>query len=415
MDSTVYVQFGISVGLGLLVGLQRQWGSPHVAGLRTFAMITVFGTICARLAAVYGGWLLAAGLLAVAMMVIVGSVVKVRAGQIEPGLTTEVAALVMYGVGAMVVHDSYAPALMVGGGVAVLLQFKDRMIGIIRGFGEADLKAIMQLVLIAMVILPILPDKAYGPYGVLNPFRIWLIVVLIVGVSIGAFFVFKFFGAKAGTLLGGILGGIISSTATTVGYARRSRGQSESSNLAAVVVMIAATIVFLRLGFEIFLVAPDALAALAAPLAAMTGWMALITAGMLLAGRGRHTEAPVEGRVAELKVAIVFGVLYAAILFAVAAAREHFGHSGMYAVAGISGLTDMDAITLSTAQLVQAGKIQADTGWRMILIAAMSNLFFKAGAVALLGSRAMLKRVATVFALSLAGGAGILLFWPAVN
>jgi len=412
MDSTVYVQFGISVGLGLLVGLQRQWGAPHVAGLRTFAMITVFGTLCARLSALYGGWIVAAGLLAVAMMVIVGSVVKIRAGQIEPGLTTEVAAMVMYGVGAMVVHDSYAPALMVGGGVAVLLQFKERMIGIIRGFGEADLKAIMQLVLIAMVILPILPDKAYGPYGVLNPFRIWLIVVLIVGVSVGAFFAFKFFGAKAGTLLGGVLGGIISSTATTVGYARRSRGRPEMANLAAVVVMIAATIVFLRLGFEIFLVAPDALAVLAGPLATMAGWMVLITGAMLLAGRGRHTEAPVEGRAAELKVAIVFGVLYAAILFAVAAAREHFGQAGMYSVAAVSGLTDMDAITLSTAQLVEAGRVHADTGWRMILTAAMSNLVFKAGAVALLGSRAMLKRVALVFALSLAGGAAILVFWP---
>jgi len=412
MDYTVYVQFGISLGLGLLVGLQRQWGAPHVAGLRTFAMITVFGTICARLSGEFGGWIVAAGMLAVAMMVIVGAVLKVRAGQIEPGLTTEVAALVMYGVGAMIVHENYTPALMVGGGVAVLLQFKDRMIGIIRGFGEADLRAIMQFVLIAMVILPILPDKAYGPYGVLNPFRIWMIVVLIVGVSVGAFFIFKFFGAKAGTLLGGILGGIISSTATTVGYARRSRAQVQSSNLAAVVVMIAATVVFLRLGFEISLVAPDALTHLCAPLAAMTGWMALVTAGMLLAGRGQHTEAPVEGRVAELKVAVVFGVLYAAILFAVAAARQHFGQAGMYSVAALSGLTDMDAITLSTAQLVQAGKIQADTGWRMILIGAMSNLVFKAGAVALLGSRAMLKRVAVVFALSLAGGTAILIFWP---
>lgn len=412
MDPAIYVQFGISVGLGLLVGLQRQWGSQHVAGLRTFGMITVLGTICARLALVYGGWIVAAGLLVVAMMVIVGSVMKVRTGQIEPGLTTEIAAMVMYGVGAMVVFESYIPAIMVGGGVAVLLQFKKRMHRIIGEFGEADLRAIMQLVLIAMVILPILPDKGYGPYGVLNPFRIWLIVVLIVGVSVGAFFAYKFLGAKAGTLLGGILGGIISSTATTVGYARRSRTQPESSALAAVVVMIAATIVFLRLGFEIFLVAPDALGQLAGPLAAMTGWMAILTAGMFLAGRGKHTEAPVEGKAAELKVAVVFGVLYAAILFAVAAAREHFGDSGMYAVAALSGLTDMDAITLSTAHLVQTDTVAADTGWRMILVASMSNLVFKAGAIALLGSRGMLKRVAIVFGLSLAGGAAILVFWP---
>lgn len=409
---TIYVQLGISVGLGLLVGLQRQWGAPHVAGIRTFAMITVLGTLCARLAGTCGGWILGAGLVAVATLVVVGGIIKVRAGEIEPGLTTEVAAMVMYGVGAIIVTEHYPAALMVGGGVAVLLQYKRKMLEVIRKFGEADLRAIMQLVLIAMVVLPVLPDKAYGPYQVLNPYRIWLVVVLIVGVSVGAFLIYKFLGARAGALLGGVLGGIISSTATTVGYARRSKGGRGSAKLATAVVMIAATIVFVRVGFEIFVVAPDVLAKLAPPLAAMTGWMAMISVGALLVGRGESGENLSDGRGAELKVAVIFGLLYAGVLLAVAAAREHFGDSGMYAVAGISGLTDMDAITLSAARFVDSGRIEAGAGWRMILIAAMSNLAFKAGAVALLGSRDMLKRVAVVFGLSIAGGVAILLIWP---
>jgi uncharacterized membrane protein (DUF4010 family) len=278
--------------------------------------------------------------------------------------------------------------------------------------GEKDLRAIMQFVLIALVILPVLPDRDMGPYGVLNPFQIWWMVVLIVGLSLAGYVAYKLFGAGAGTVLAGILGGLISSTATTASYARRSRESPELSRLAALVVMLASTVVFGRVLVEIAAVARGRLLDLAPPLAAMLGICALVSGAAWLLGRDGEEELPKQENPAELKAALLFGALYAAVLLAVAFARDRFGTAGLYTVAALSGLTDMDAITLSTSRLVQASQLDPGTGWRAILLASMANLGFKAGIVAVLGSRALLGRIALLFGAALAGGGLIFWLWP---
>jgi len=415
MDPIAYQQLGVALGLGLLVGFQREWGEPHVAGIRTFAMVTVFGAVCAQLSQPVGGWVVAAGMLAVAAMVIVGGFVKVRAGRIDPGLTTEIAALVMYAVGAAVVLTHIPAAVMVGGGVAVLLHWKKQLLGVVRRLGEREVRGIITLVLIALVILPVLPNRTYGPYDVLNPQHIWLMVVLIVGISLGSYIAYRFLGAKAGALLGGILGGLISSTATTVSYARRSRKAPQGATMATLVIAIASTIALVRVGVEIAVVAPSVLPKIAPPFAVLLGVMAASCAVLGFLGRGKSPELTVSEDPAELKAAIVFGLLYAGILFGVAAAKAHFGDRGLYVVAGLSGLTDMDAITLSTAQLVKAGRLELDTGWRMVLLAGLSNLVFKGAAVALLGHRELRNRVAVVFGVAVATGALLLGLWPPIS
>src|SRR5678816_4357410 len=244
--SAVAKEIGIALGLGLLVGLQRERVASPLAGFRTFPLITVSGTIAALLGQSFGGWIVGAGLIALAGLVVVGNLAKQKKGDLDPGLTTEVAMLLMYGVGAYLVVGHAAAAIAIGGGVAVLLHLKPEMHSLAARIGNADFKAIMQFVLVSFVILPVLPDQAYGPYQVLNPHRIWVLVVLIVGISLAGYMVYKFFGEKAGVMMGGILGGIISSTATTVSYARRSRQAKGSSKLAAQVILIASTVVFVR-------------------------------------------------------------------------------------------------------------------------------------------------------------------------
>jgi uncharacterized membrane protein (DUF4010 family) len=322
------------------------------------------------------------------------------------------AALVMYAVGVALGYDQIALGLTVGGCVAVLLQWKQPLHRLVGRFSEADIRAIFQLVLIALVILPVLPNKSYGPYGVLNPFEIWLMVVLIVGISVVGYIAYKFLGARAGTLLGAILGGLISSTAATVSYSRRTRHAPETANLAAFVIMIASTIVFGRVVFEIAVVAPDILAKVVPPLAIIMVTMGAIAACLYWMRRGEAAQIPIEEDPSQLKAAIVFGLLYAAVLFAVAAVKEHFDDRGLYAVAALSGLTDMDAITLSTAQLIKRDELSVDTGWRMILIGALSNLVFKCAAVAVLGHRKLLLRVFLAFAISMTVGILLILFWP---
>jgi uncharacterized membrane protein (DUF4010 family) len=412
MVPDIFIRLAVALGLGLLVGLQRERVDPAIAGIRTFALITLFGAVSAQLAKGFGGWLLGVGFLATALLVTAGNLVRLQSREAEPGQTTEFTALLMYGLGAWVVTGSMAVPVVLTGVVMVLLHLREPLHTLVGKIGEKDLRAIVQFVVIALVILPVLPDRDMGPYGVLNPYQVWWMVVLIVALSLAGYVAYKLFGAGAGTVLAGILGGLISSTATTASYARRSRESPELSRLAALVVMIATAVVYGRVLVEIAVVARRSFLDLAPPLAAMLGVAAVVSAGAWLAGRDRDEEPPEPENPAELKPALVFGVLYAAILLAVAFARHRFGTAGLYTVAGLSGLTDMDAITLSTSRLVHAARLDAETGWRAILLASLSNLVFKGGIVAALGSRALLGRIAALFGAVLLGGGLIFFLWP---
>jgi uncharacterized membrane protein (DUF4010 family) len=224
----LFQQLGIALGLGLLVGLQRESVASRLAGLRTFSLVTLFGSICALLATMFGGWVIAAGLIGLAGLILAGKYSDAQAGTPDPGLTTEVAILLMFGVGAYLIVGHRTVAIAIGGGAAVLLHFKGQLHGAVERLSDKDIRAIMQFALISLVILPVLPNQAYGPYAVLNPRNIWWMVVLIVGISLSGYIVYKFFGEKVGLLIGGVLGGLISSTATTVSYSRRTAHDPDS-------------------------------------------------------------------------------------------------------------------------------------------------------------------------------------------
>jgi uncharacterized membrane protein (DUF4010 family) len=395
--SVLFQQFAIALGLGLLVGLQRESAASPLAGVRTFPLVTIWGAISALLAQSFGGWIIAASLLALAVLIFSGKHAEQHTSRSDPGLTTEAALLLMFAVGAYLIVGQRALAIAIGGGTAVLLQFKGQLHGMVARLGDNDLKAIMQFALISLVILPVLPNRTYGPYAVLNPRHIWLMVVLIVGISLGGYIIYKFFGSGAGLVLGGLLGGLISSTATTVSYAKRTKHAPTSINLAAIVVLIASTVVFARLLLEMLAVAPALFAAAVLPFALMLLTLAALSALLWLRSRDEANVMPEQENPSELKSALFFGALYAVVLFAAAAVKERFGSSGLYVVAALSGLTDVDAITLSTAQLVNAERLAADSAWRVILVAALSNLLFKAGAVAALGHRRLFKLIAATY------------------
>ncbi len=405
-------QMAVAFGLGLLLGLQRERTDRTIGGIRTFPLIALLGTVCAQLGQVFGGWVVGAGLLGLAAIVVFANFAKVKAGEIDPGITTEVTALLLYALGAYLVIGSMAAAVVLGGAMVLLLHLKKPMHQFAGAIGEYDMRAIMQFVFLTMVILPVLPRGDFGPFGVWNPFQIWLMVVLIVAISLSGYVAYKFLGDRAGALVGGLLGGLISSTATTVSYARRTAGEASQSALAALVIMIAACVSLGRVLVEIAAVAPRTLMALAPPLAAMLGAAAVIAGAMFLFRRAPATPMPVQTNPAELKSALVFGALYALVLLAVAAAKAYFGAAGLFVVAGLSGLTDMDAITLSSARMVEIGSLDAATGWRTIVVAAMANFAFKFGMVAVLGHRSLTLRVGVAFALAVGCGVLILWLWP---
>jgi uncharacterized membrane protein (DUF4010 family) len=160
------------------------------------------------------------------------------------------------------------------------------------------------------------------------------------------------------------------------------------------------------------LVAPRFLPEAAAPLGIMLGVFVALSGALWLRERKEKHELPPQENPSELKAAFLFGFAYALVLLAAAAAKEYFGGGGLFAVALVSGLTDMDAITLSTAQLVNAGNLPAEDGWRLILLASLSNLAFKAGVVAVLGTRQLFRNVVTRYAIALLAGVAVLMFWP---
>lgn len=412
MDGTFLVlqSLGIAMGLGLLVGLQREYSDNPTAGIRTFPLITLLGAIGGLLTPQVGGWIVAAGMLSLAIIVLGIHVLKAKAEPHDLGITTEVAILLMFAVGVMTTLGQTTAAVAVGGAVMVLLHFKEPLHGLVDRMGAKDLKAITQLVLISLVILPVLPNRAYGPFDVLNPRQIWWMAVLIVGISLGAYVAYKIVGARGGSLVQAVLGGLISSTATTVAAARQSKGSGGAASawLPATIIVIAAALSLARvIGLTVVFV-PSHWRAMLLPLSIVLGVWVVLSAGMWLLSRRSKGELPDHENPAELKTALVFAGLYAVILFAVAAAKHYLGNRGLFIVAGVSGATDMDAITISAARIAEQGQIAAKVAWQVILIAMISNTVFKFGSVMLLGSRALWAIVGVVFAIAVAA-AGVVL------
>lgn len=410
MENTIHALqgLGIAAGLGLLVGLQREYSDNPTAGIRTFPLITLLGAIGGLLTPELGGWLIGAGMLSLALVVLGIHVLKVKTDPHDLGITTEVAILLMFAVGAMTTLGQTTAAVAVGGAVMVLLHSKESLHRLVDRMGAKDLKAITQLVLISLVILPILPNRTYGPFDVLNPRQIWWMAVLIVGISLGAYVAYKIVGARGGSLVQAFLGGLISSTATTVAAARQSKGSDESPWLAATIIILAAAVSIARIiGLTVVFV-PSHWRTLLLPLSLVFGVWAVLGVAAWLKSRKYEARLPDHDNPAELKTALVFAGLYAVILFAVAAAKHYLGNKGLFIVAGVSGTTDMDAITISTARIAEQGQVAAKVAWQVIVIALMSNSVFKLGSVVLLGSRQLAVIVGVIFAIGLAAS-GIIL------
>ncbi|PCO06689.1 hypothetical protein AWR36_002780 [Microbulbifer flavimaris] len=413
-DPETLIAFGIALGLGLLIGLQRERSTDRLGGIRTFPLIALFGALTGRLTQIYQWpWLLAIGIVCITVLILLGNLERLRGEKESSGVTTEISVLMMYLIGVFLVIGDKAVAVALGGTIAILLHLKPSMHKFAKKLPEKDLRAIMQFALISLIILPVLPNQTFGPYSVLNPFKIWLLVVLIVGIGLGGYAAYKLVGARAGTMLSGIIGGLISSTATTVSYARRARETPGISDLAALVILIASTTIFVRMFVEIAVVAPKIVVEFIPPLAA------LLIVSLVICALGYHFigeqeyQMPEHGNPAELTPALIFGGLYALVLLAIAAAKDYFGNQGIYVVALISGFTDVDAITLSTANLANQGKLSVDTAWRAMIIATLANMVFKAGAAGMLGGARLFSRVLLFFTVPFFAGLAVIFFWPA--
>jgi uncharacterized membrane protein (DUF4010 family) len=407
-----FLDLGIALGLGLLIGLQKERTESPLAGLRTFALVSLAGGIAAILAETTTPWLLVGGLLAVVALMVTGNVVLLHSDGSDPGQTTEVAVVVTYLLGALTVAGPTVVGVVCGAVTAMLLHLRDELHTWVDRLTDRDVRAIMQFTVVSLIVLPLLPAETYGPYDVLNPRQIWWMVVLIVGLNLVGYGAYRLFGERAGTLLAGILGGVVSSTATTMGYARAAKSGKGMESTAIVVVWVASGVVFVRVLLEIGAVAPVLLPIAAPPIVIMLAVFAAVT-GVVWGRVQRAGEVAVEpGNPTELKSALLFGAVYAVVLLIVAAAEDQAGSTGLYLAAAVSGLTDVDALTLSTSHLALEGRLEGSQAWRLILTGILSNLVFKAVLAFTLGGRAFGRRFASLALVGVVTGTALVLFWP---
>ena len=402
--------FLTSLAIGLLIGLERERSPGSRAGLRTFALVALFGTLAAMLSEEANmPWLLLGGLLIVGLMTI-AAYSRAKDDSADPGTTTVAAILVCYGLGAAVWYGNDTLAIMLAIITTVLLYFKTELHGITEKLSRRDLISILQFAVLTFIILPILPDKNYGPYEAINPYQIWLMVVLISGVSLAGYVALQFIGPRHSAVLG-LFGGLVSSTATTLVYARRSAESQNFVPLAAVVILLANLTVLIRLTIVSTVASPSILPHL----------LPILGSGFLL-GSGitaywwyqlqQQSELPVPEikNPTEIGTAAAFGLIYGIVLFSSAWLSDIAGSSGLYAVALISGLTDVDAITLSSLRLYELGKLGTSETVTAISIGIISNIGFKLGLVFFFG-RSLLAKQCITGMLATAIGIGLALLF----
>ncbi|WP_297326140.1 MgtC/SapB family protein [Nitrosomonas sp.] len=403
--------FLTSLAIGLLIGLERERSPGSRAGLRTFALVGLFGTLTAMLSEEANTpWLLLGGLLIVGLMTI-AAYFRIKDDSGDPGTTTVAAILICYGLGVAVWHDHDTLAIMLAIITTVLLYFKTELHGITEKLSRRDLISILQFAVLTFIILPVLPDKNFGPYEAINPYQIWLMVVLISGISLAGYVALQFIGPRHSAVLG-LFGGLVSSTATTLVYARRSVENQHFTQLAVVVILIANLTVLIRLTIVSAVASPSLLPQL----------LPILGSGFLL-GSGvtaywwyqlnQHNQLPVPEtkNPTEIGTAATFGLIYGVVLFCAAWLSDIAGSKGLYVVALISGLTDVDAITLSSLRLYELGKLQATETITAISLGILSNIGFKLGLTFFFGSALLARQcISGMFATAAGIGLALLLF-----
>lgn len=411
----IFQRLGLALLVGLLIGVERGWQERataeggRVAGIRTFGLIGLGGGLVALLVGPGEGIALAIAFAALAALIIAAHYVAHRHSE-TVGITTAVAALVTFLLGAAAGLGYMTAAAASAVVVSALLSIKPALHRWLQRLEYPELTGALKLLLISVVVLPVLPDRGFGPYLALNPYRIWLMVVLIAAISFVGYAAIRLIGPARGLLLTGLVGGLTSSTAVTLTYARLSARAPETAVLLAAGAGFACAIMFVRTLLVVGLLNLPLAGHLAWPLVAAAAVAFVVSA--LLARRPGSAAAEAPMAIAnpfELGPALRFGALLAFIMVLAKAMPAWLGDGGLYLLAALSGLGDVDGIAVSMAETGGAA-VALNVAAVTIGIAAAANTIAKAGFALAIGAPAMAWRLAiALLAAVVAGGGSFLL------
>ncbi len=419
-----FVSLVLALLAGLLIGLEREQSRPSpeeqrtfLGGIRTYPLIALLGAVSLLLSKVVGPWALVTAGLGLSILLALSYWRDATDG--HTGITSESSALLTFFLGAFsVANDVLAPVTsraVVVASIAVtstlLLSGKAELRQFTTKLSRNDVIATLKFLVVAVVVLPVLPNEPLGPYGVLNPFRIGVMMALIAGVGFVGYVAMRMWGAGRGMLLTGAIGGLASSTAVTLSASANARKSPSLAKVSALAVIIASTVMCLRLLGVLFV----AEASLGRVLIVALGAMAAVGLAAALffylrkeKGAGEAEAVKLENPF-ELSSTLKFGALFVVVLVVSRWAQNSFGDSGAYVTGLLAGSTDVDAISLSMANLVKEGKIDLHVARNTVVLAVCSNTVVKAVMALVLGGKAMGLRVMLVSAGMLVAGVVVML------
>ncbi len=399
----------IALGIGALIGFERQQSESagQFAGVRTFPLIA----LVAALTQLFFPAILPIVFALFLVLVIVAYISKIVI-EGDAGMTTAVATILTFIYGAMTVHseEGFTLAIVLGVMTAAILAIKDPIHELVARIGPSELRATLKVLIIALVVLPLLPDRELEILFGLNPRFVWLMVVFVSALGFTGYALTRAIGPHRGIVATGFLGGFVSSTATAMAMAEHARRQPELTKSCALATVIASVAMFPRVLILLAVVAPELIIGVGIPLGAMM--IVGVGLGILLAMHETTDTAPTVGlgNPFRVKPALVFGVLFAAVLLGVDLFNAYFGEAGVYLTAIVAGTVDANAITLSLGRLAEAGDIASDIAIIGVVLAVVINTVVKIGIATVFGTLRLGAMVGLVLGLSAITGVVVVVF-----
>jgi len=437
MESWVIINFFIALSVGAIIGLEREIvhqkeGVKDFGGVRNFVLIALFGFFLTYLSLfiVDSAILLVVGFIGV-IIIITSAYIIMGLRTKRYSTTSEIAALITFILACIIASGSNPSfrilAVIVTVIVASLLALKTKLHNFAHKVHMGEVFAAIKMALISLVILPLLPNQNYTlldiplvnglftagsksylffqQLDVFNPFNIWLMVVFITGISFLGYFFVKMSGNKKGLFLTGLLGGMASSTAVTVSMSRKSKEQKGGINGLALAIVVASSVMFLRILIEVLVVNKNLLGKLVLPLGIMAFTGTIFSVFLFFRkGKKENKHNVMLKNPFEFNTAFKFGLFFLLILILSKSIYILFGNIGIYAVSVFSGLADVDAITLTLSSLALSGVISAKVAVLSITLAAATNTAVKAGIVRVMGEKKLSGLIMIMFAVILVAG-----------
>ncbi|MDH3234970.1 MAG: DUF4010 domain-containing protein [Alphaproteobacteria bacterium] len=407
----LFKRLGVALAAGMLIGLERGWHERavreggRVAGIRTFAIVGLLGGLWALLGELVGEIALGFAFLAFAIVMIAARI-RAAAKIDDYGVTTVVAALVTFALGAIAVRGQLSIAAAGAVVTALLLGIKPVLHGLIERIERDELTAVIKLLLMTIVLLPVLPDRGFGPWQALNPYELWWMVVLIATMHFVGYVAVKVVGERRGIPLAGLAGGLVASTAVAISFSRLGQKAPQASRLLAAGIVLASATMFVRVIVVVGVIESRLLSVLAWPLGA-AALTALAAAAILWRQKANPAAARhdvIARNPFEFGMALKFGLLLAFVMIAARALKEWLGDTGIYLLSLVSGVADVDAVTLSLAKLAGT-ELALTTAAIGIALAALANTLIKTAITAVAGGMAMARTAGMALAASVIGGA----------